>query len=284
MKKMVFILASLFAFGVFSGGETVKAQVVSVNINIGVQPAWGPVGYDYVEYYYIPEIDCYYNVPQGLFYYVNNGRWISGRYLPPYYSRYDLYRLYKVVVNGYRQPWMYHSRHYSAYHHYVGRYNQPMIRYSRDNRYEMSRRNRYDWVENGRDLHRRSSRSYSEGRSSGNYNNQGRSTSSPGRDVNQGRYSSGNNNNSRSSSEGRYSSQGTSSERPQQSTGNRNYSGGRTSGDNSSSGRSAGSSMSSTPRRESAPSSSSSSSSVRSSNSSSSERSSGASRPASSRR
>lgn len=199
MKKLIFTLACLFAFSTYSGSDAVKAQGFSISINIGVQPAWGPVGYDYVDFYYIPEIDCYYDVPRGLFFYVYDGRWVSGRYLPPYYSRYDLYRLHKVVINGYPQPWRYHNRHYSTYRHYIGRYDQPMIRYSKDRRYETSRRNRYDWVENGRDLHRRSGRSYSEGRSSDNRNYGRSSDGNTGRSANQGR-SSINQNQGRSSS------------------------------------------------------------------------------------
>ena len=59
MKKL-FIAASLLLG--FALVQPATAQV-SVNINIGSQPVWGPVGYDYVEYYYLPDIDMYYHVP-----------------------------------------------------------------------------------------------------------------------------------------------------------------------------------------------------------------------------
>lgn len=244
MKKMIFILASLFAFSVFSGGETVKAQGFSININIGVQPAWGPVGYDYVEFYYIPEVDCYYDVPRGLFYYVHNGRWISGRYLPPYYSRYDLYRLHKVVINGYSQPWRYHQRHYPAYRHYVGRYDQRMIRYSRDTRYEASRRNRYDWVENGRDLHRRSNRTYSEGQSSGRTPSRNTEMNG-GRNSSQGRQSTVQNSGRTSTNQGRSSSMQNSPQQRSESSVTSRPSG------SSSTGRGAGTTVRSSSQRES---------------------------------
>jgi len=38
--------------------------------NIITQPLWGPAGYDYVEYYYIPDIDAYYNVPGAQYVYL----------------------------------------------------------------------------------------------------------------------------------------------------------------------------------------------------------------------
>jgi hypothetical protein len=45
---------------------TTDAQV-SVSVNIGMQPDWGPVGYDYVEYYYLPAYEIYYYVPRRQF-------------------------------------------------------------------------------------------------------------------------------------------------------------------------------------------------------------------------
>ena len=62
---------------------TLKAQVrVNVNLNLDRQPIWGPVGYDYVENYYFPDIDAYYNVPLHRFYYYEGGRWIYRSSLP----------------------------------------------------------------------------------------------------------------------------------------------------------------------------------------------------------
>ena len=61
MKKMIIGLAIVITSGM---AVPASAQVrVNLNINIGSQPAWGPAGYDYVEYYYLPDIDVYYYVP-----------------------------------------------------------------------------------------------------------------------------------------------------------------------------------------------------------------------------
>ena len=72
-----FILFTLIAAGSFIG-KPASAQV-NVNINIGAQPVWGPVGYDYVEYYYMPGIESYYYVPTRQFIYLTNGRWIFSK-------------------------------------------------------------------------------------------------------------------------------------------------------------------------------------------------------------
>lgn len=106
MKKILLISTVLFGSLLY---QRASAQV-SVHINVGVQPAWGPVGYDYVEYYYLPDIEAYYYVPRHEFVYLEGGRWIYSSRLPYRYRDYDLYSGYKVVVN---EPRPY--RHFSEY-------------------------------------------------------------------------------------------------------------------------------------------------------------------------
>lgn len=136
MKKIFLISAILLSAFCYEA----KSQV-SVNINIGRQPVWGPVGYDYVDYYYLPDYDVYYDVPRGLFVYFEFGRWNFSPALPPRYGHYDLYRAYKVVINS-RDPWLRNDYYRYHYRSYRGRY-QPIIRDSRDNRYYAARE-RYD--------------------------------------------------------------------------------------------------------------------------------------------
>jgi hypothetical protein len=109
MKKIGFALILLMS--VFA-----QAQV-SVNVNIGTPPNWGPQGYDNSRYYYLPDIDIYYDVTQSQFIYDNNGRWIRENRLPSKYRQYDLYGGYKVVLNDYRgnAPYTYHSKHRANY-------------------------------------------------------------------------------------------------------------------------------------------------------------------------
>lgn len=130
MKRI--LLAVVFGVASLSSINT-KAQV-SVNINIGSQPQWGPAGYDHVDYYYLPDIDTYYNVSSKQYIYLNNGKWIFNNNLPSRYRNYDLYNSYKVVINS-PKPYLSHKIHvkeYSKYKGYKGK--QVVIRDSRSNR------------------------------------------------------------------------------------------------------------------------------------------------------
>lgn len=130
MKKPLFLgllfLASCFAY-------SSNAQV-GVRVNIGLQPIWGPVGYDYVNYYYIPDLDAYYDVPNQQYMFFDGGRWIAMHDLPPRYRGFDLYHSYKVVIND-PQPWMHHDMYRRRYASYRGRHDQVFIRDSHDQRY-----------------------------------------------------------------------------------------------------------------------------------------------------
>ena len=130
MKKQILFIAVIIAtiFGLKANAQ------VSVNLNIGSQPLWGPTGYDYVQFYYIPDIDAYYDVSRHEYVYAEGGRWVYHRTLPPRYGNYDLYNGYKVVVNE-PSPWMHHDRYVHDYASYRGRHGQPFIRDSRDERY-----------------------------------------------------------------------------------------------------------------------------------------------------
>ncbi|KQS39817.1 hypothetical protein ASG14_19290 [Pedobacter sp. Leaf194] len=115
-----------------------KAQAqVRLNINIGAQPAWGPTGYDHVDYYYLPDIDSYYYVPTGQYIYSNGGRWISSSSLPSQFRNFDLYRAYKAVVNE-PKPYLrnnVYAAKYRNFKNYNGR--QTVIRDSRDTKYNV---------------------------------------------------------------------------------------------------------------------------------------------------
>lgn len=115
--------------------NTAKAQI-SLSINIGAQPSWGPTGYDHVEYYYLPDIQCYYYVPSHQFIYLGaSGHWMFSNDLPPRYRGYDLYHSYKVVMNE-PQPYLHYADHRRQYAGYRGDpHGQEFIRNSHDDRY-----------------------------------------------------------------------------------------------------------------------------------------------------
>jgi len=78
-----------------------QAQV-SISVNIGSPPLWGPIGYTDVQYYYLPDVEAYYDLRSSQFIYLTAGEWVHRTYLPIRYRNYDLYNGYKVVMTDYR--------------------------------------------------------------------------------------------------------------------------------------------------------------------------------------
>jgi hypothetical protein len=143
MKRSFMILALITG----SIGFSATAQV-NVNVNIGNQPAWGPVGYERVDYYYMPDIDAYYYVPQRQFIYLEGRNWIFATGLPYRYRNYDLYRGYKVVVNEPR-PYLRHKMYRQQYGHYRGIRGQHIIRDDHNERYRYRNNRGYEGRGNG---------------------------------------------------------------------------------------------------------------------------------------
>jgi hypothetical protein len=124
MKTIKIAIAGLFLLV----ASATQAQV-SINVNIGTPPAWGPSGYAEMEYYYLPDIEAYYDVRASQFIYFGDGRWVRTTYLPRQYRNYDLYGGYKVVLNDYhgRTPYVYFDRHRTRY--YKGYHGAPQRPY-----------------------------------------------------------------------------------------------------------------------------------------------------------
>ncbi len=72
-----------------------------VTVTIGTPPPWGPFGYTEVRYYYLPDIEIYYDVHLGHYVYFDKGKWYRNRNLPVRYRNYDFYSGYKVVLSDY---------------------------------------------------------------------------------------------------------------------------------------------------------------------------------------
>jgi len=130
MKKIILTAA------IFLGCLSIKpaGAQISLSINIGSQPEWGPTGYDHADYYYMPDIDSYYDVNAHQYVYFNNNVWVHSIALPPRYSNYDVYNGYKVVVNE-RTPWVRNTVYRTRYAKYKGRRDQTIIRDSKEVKY-----------------------------------------------------------------------------------------------------------------------------------------------------
>jgi hypothetical protein len=129
MKTLKLLALAIILFA----SSTIHAQV-SVSVNIGTAPSWGPQGYSDVDYYYLPDVEAYYDIRATQFIYFNGGRWTRSRYLPGQYRNYDLYNGYKVVLNDYHGSRPYSNyrndrvRYYKGYHgkpqRSIGAYHQ----------------------------------------------------------------------------------------------------------------------------------------------------------------
>ncbi|WP_183574567.1 hypothetical protein HDF18_01625 [Mucilaginibacter sp. X5P1] len=132
MKKLV-LLSAIAISGLFY--NTANAQIrIHLGINlfphhiyvhpavVDVQPA--PVVYadnapaDYNsddDYYYLPDVNAYYNVAQQCYYYNDGDNWISAAYLPGEYRSYDWMHARRFEVRSPR-PYLHNDLYMNRYH------------------------------------------------------------------------------------------------------------------------------------------------------------------------
>ncbi len=112
MKTIKYIV-----IGILLSISGITSAQVSVNLNVGSAPQWGPVGYTEARYYYIPDVESYYDIEKSMFIYYGNGAWVRSSRLPSRYRNYDLYNGYKYVMVDYRgnEPYMYHKEYKVKY-------------------------------------------------------------------------------------------------------------------------------------------------------------------------
>jgi hypothetical protein len=114
MKFRPQILA--FVFGAVAALATPAAHAqVRGNAPYG-HPAWGPVAPAGAQYYYVPEIDGYYDLATRNYLVQRNGRWTPVANV----QGYNPASFHPVVVDyrG-RQPWAQYNDHHARYYHPV---------------------------------------------------------------------------------------------------------------------------------------------------------------------
>ncbi|MDP1622198.1 MAG: hypothetical protein Q8M08_07650 [Bacteroidales bacterium] len=89
----------------------------SLSFHVTPPPPWGPAGYAQVNYYYLPDVEAYYDVQESTFIYFSGNVWVRRPALPYRYRNYDLYRGYKVVMHDYRgkTPYTHFKEHKKKY-------------------------------------------------------------------------------------------------------------------------------------------------------------------------
>ncbi|RZL12625.1 MAG: hypothetical protein EOO62_10525, partial [Hymenobacter sp.] len=114
LRYLAFALGTGLAFA----APTAAQAQVSVGVNIGLPP-WGPSVPQGTQYYYIPEIDGYYDIYNGTYIVFDGGQWIS----VPYLDGYDPYYFHPQPVNYVgAQPWLYIGTYRQRYPQYVSVY------------------------------------------------------------------------------------------------------------------------------------------------------------------
>ena len=115
-----------FVFGAFAALAAPAAHAqIGVNIQLG-HPAWGPAAPAGAQYYYVPEIDGYYDLAARDYIVQRNGAWVPVAALPGYNPA----SFHPVVVDyrG-RTPWVQYRDHHARYYRpvVVRQVNRPVV-------------------------------------------------------------------------------------------------------------------------------------------------------------
>ena len=125
---LILLAASLQGCYVYQPAPVVRRDVEP--------PQWAPAYQNpsQVQYYYMPDIETYYDVWNHQYVYMANGNWIMTPGLPPMYESYDLYGGHVVILDYHvHEPWRHHdlySSHYPRYYHQSGYDNDQGEHYS----------------------------------------------------------------------------------------------------------------------------------------------------------
>ncbi len=124
MKKSLFFAA--IAAAILSN-EAAQAQI---GIHIGLHFGGAPVVYtpapvenvqydDNDDYYYLPDADAYYCVPEHVYYFMNGDRWTSAPYLPGRFHDFDWRYARRYEVRAPR-PYMHHDMYRERFKGFAG--------------------------------------------------------------------------------------------------------------------------------------------------------------------
>jgi hypothetical protein len=130
MKKLIIMSALVIS------GLSYKTADAQIGINIGFhlhthqvyapepvvveQPVYQEQAPD--DYYYLPDVEAYYSIPQHCYYYQDGDRWISAAYLPGRYHDYDWRSERRYEVRAIH-PYMHHDFYRAHYGGFLGSNN-----------------------------------------------------------------------------------------------------------------------------------------------------------------
>ncbi len=136
MKKLnewLTVAVMLFSMAMFNGCSTYRQGTYESQTSYEY-PQWGPTYSNGTRYYYLPDIESYYDAYTQEFIFLNHAQWIYSPYLPSIYPDFNLNNSFVVLVNSnIYQPWMHHQyyvSHFPRYYYrdYYDRSNFPYVR------------------------------------------------------------------------------------------------------------------------------------------------------------
>lgn len=150
LKKLSLLAFAMLSFLMFSAsdlqGQNYQAAPVGYD-----NPQWAPPYYPGVRYYYLPDIETYYDLESREFVFLYNGQWCYSQECPSVSMGFDLNTCFAIAldINVY-QPWMHHHYYISHYPRYYYRdyYDHSNIPYVRG--FNENSRSAFFWKENER--------------------------------------------------------------------------------------------------------------------------------------
>lgn len=133
LTEWVVVGVMLLSMTIFNGCNTYRQGIYGSQTSYE-NPSWGPSYYGGTRYYYLPDIESYYDLHTREFIFLNHAQWIYSPYLPSVYSYFDLNTSFIVLVNSnIYQPWMHHQYYVSHFPRYYYRdyYDHSNIPYVR---------------------------------------------------------------------------------------------------------------------------------------------------------
>jgi len=102
MKKLeewLAVAVMLLSMTMFNGCSTYRQGTYDSQTSYE-NPQWGPSYSDGTRYYYLLDIESYYDIYTREFIFLNHAQWIYSPYLPSIYQNFDLNNSFVVVVNS----------------------------------------------------------------------------------------------------------------------------------------------------------------------------------------
>jgi len=151
LKEAAVVIMVLLTLSMFTGCETYRYSTTGSQ-PVYENPHWAPPVYPGIRYYYLPDIECYYDIHSREFIYLDHARWMYSPTLPYMYPGFDLNNCFVIIVNSnIYQPWMHHQYYVSHFPRYYYRdyYDHSNIPWVRG--YDENFRRAVYWGENERD-------------------------------------------------------------------------------------------------------------------------------------